>query len=307
MKKHTTHDWETANCCSGEKCCKKLICCIGTTIAMIFAILAFVFAYKGYNLSALNYNLEIIKAGWLENFTKMNNLYSSADFAKYMTDQTQQSIDSFKSMVGTTDTTTDTTTNTTTPDSSATSKQVSADQISSVLNWAHFYGNKDAKIVIIEYSDFLCPYCQKHYNDQTVETVVDQNPDVALVFKNFPLSFHETADLWAKGLYCAGQVGWEEAYYGYIPQAMSQSTFSAESILEIAKWLWLNEAEFTKCYEDPASANAVNASISEWQSVFGVTGTPGNIVLNRETWKFIEISGAYPISEFENAIKTLQS
>ena len=54
------------------------------------------------------------------------------------------------------------------------------------------FGKKDAKVTIIEYSDFQCPYCSKGY--QTVEEVVKAYPnDVRVVYKHLPLDFHPMA------------------------------------------------------------------------------------------------------------------
>jgi protein-disulfide isomerase len=171
----------------------------------------------------------------------------------------------------------------------------------------HYYGDANAKIVLLEYSDLLCPFCQRHYNDQTLETVVANHPsEVALVFKNFPLpSLHPTAPLGAKGLYCAGKLGGDEAYYNYIAAAINASNFTDASVLDIAKGLGLEESAFTSCYTSSEATDAVNASTSEGESVFGINGTPGNVVLNRETGKYIVVSGAYPVSEFENAVSQL--
>jgi protein-disulfide isomerase len=101
-------------------------------------------------------------------------------------------------------------------------------KIAEILADAHFYGNADANIVIFEYSDLLCPFCKRHYNDQTIETVVANHSDqVALVFKNFPLpSLHPTAPIGAKGLYCAGEIGGSEVYYDYLSEAIKANTFT---------------------------------------------------------------------------------
>lgn len=303
LKKHTTHTAEGEACSTGKGCCAgkcfcKILCCLGTVAALVFAILAFCFAHK-------NYALEILKAGGQENFDKMNNLYASADFVKYMTEQTDQSIQSFGDMLGNSDTTAPDTTNPDTTTAENTSKTISADQVATVLDGAIYYGDPEAKIVILEYSDFMCPYCQRHYTDQTIEKVVDANPNVALSFRNFPLSFHETSDLGSRGLYCVGKLWDTEAYYAYIADAMKAGSFSKDSVVTLWTKVGIAKDKMTECYDDTASAAAVNASITEWQTIFGVTGTPGNIILNRETGKFIEISGAYPKESFDSAVAQL--
>ena len=294
---------EATACCAGNCCCvKKIFCCAGTVITMVFAILAFIFSYK-------NYQLEILRGGGKENVKEMNALYASQEYIDYVTENQASQIEAFYQMVGVENPSKDTQADTETDISAgneATATTISQDQISQVLTDAHFYGNADARIVILSYSDLLCPYCQRHYNDQTLETVVASHPDdVAMVFKNYPIEgLHPTAPLGAKGLYCAGKVGGTEAYYGFLPKAMAVSNFTDESILALGAELGLGK-QFEECYASPEAEAAVQASNTEGSTIFGVNGTPGNIVLDRETGKYIDVSGAQPVSAFENAVATL--
>jgi protein-disulfide isomerase len=102
---------------------------------------------------------------------------------------------------------------------------LSADTISEILADAKYYGNPEASIVFIVYCDLLCPFCRGQYSDETVETIVANHPgEVTMVFKNYP--FHPTASLGAKGLYCAGEIGGDDAYYSYLAQAIQADGFA---------------------------------------------------------------------------------
>jgi len=68
----------------------------------------------------------------------------------------------------------------------------------------------------------------------------------------------------------------------------------------------MSESEFTKCLEDNIYANQVLNEMNEGQQLFGVNGTPGNVLLNKTTGKFIVVSGAQPVSAFEQALAQLQ-
>jgi protein-disulfide isomerase len=104
---------------------------------------------------------------------------------------------------------------------------ITASKVEEVLTGAHFYGNPEARTVIIVYADLLCPYCKRHYNDQTIETIAANHPgEVAMVFKNFPLTIHPTASLGARGLYCAGKIGGDDIYYSYLAQAIQAYGFT---------------------------------------------------------------------------------
>lgn len=247
--------------------------------------------------------LETLKSGGRDNFKLVEKLYNSD---AYKTQQ-KQSLEQVLSSLNTAGTEADTTANAAT-DTNTDANWSTLDQstISKLLDGAYYHGKKDAKIVILEYSDLLCPYCKRHYSDQTIETVVKNDSNVALVFKNMPLEqLHPTAPKGAQGLYCAGKLGGEDKYYSYLAEAFKAEEFTDTSVVELAKNIGLDATKFTACYNDSATKAAVNASISEWNWTFGINGTPGNVVLNRETGKYIVINGAYPVSKFEEAVKTL--
>ena len=43
------------------------------------------------------------------------------------------------------------------------------DVLQKILKGAHYYGEEKAGIVVVEYSDILCPFCQRHFNAKTIE------------------------------------------------------------------------------------------------------------------------------------------
>ena len=111
--------------------------------------------------------------------------------------------------------------------------------------------NNNAEIVIVEYSDLICPYCQRHYNNKTLESIIEEDANVALVFKNMPLDFHETADLGAKWVECAGEVAGTDAYYNFLDKAFATAEadgkFTNESLESIAKELKIDASKFSSC------------------------------------------------------------
>ena len=124
------------------------------------------------------------------------------------------------------------------------------DVLQKILKGAHYYGEEKAGIVVVEYSDILCPFCQRHFNAKTIENIVDaSNGKVALVFKNMPIAgLHPTAPLGAKGAECAGQIGGTKAYYDYLTQAFTYKVFNGSNVVDIAKKVGLDEAKFAACF-----------------------------------------------------------
>jgi protein-disulfide isomerase len=71
-------------------------------------------------------------------------------------------------------------------------------------------GSKDAKIKMIEYTDFECPYCNRAF--PTIEALLAKYGDqISLEYRSFPLPFHADAQKAAEASLCAGQQGkfWE--------------------------------------------------------------------------------------------------
>ncbi len=130
-------------------------------------------------------------------------------------------------------------------------------------------GKADAKYTIVEFSDFQCPYCSRVVPE--VEKVVKDNPNVKLVFKHFPLSFHPVAFNAAVATVCAKQQGkfWE--YHDMLFK--NQKTLSDENITKYAKNLKLDMRAFEICIKSPAATKLVKNDMKIAESL-GIQGTP---------------------------------
>ena len=153
-------------------------------------------------------------------------------------------------------------------------------------------GPKDAKVTVVEFSDFQCPFCAK-----VVPTIrqIEKEYDgqVRVVFKHLPLSIHSKAKpaaLAAEAAYRQGKF-WE--MYALI--FANQREMSPEKYVEYAAQLGLDVDRFKR---DMASADVrrkVDADAAEAASL-GVTGTPGFFI----NGKFL--SGARPFDSFKKVI-----
>ena len=78
----------------------------------------------------------------------------------------------------------------------------------------HLRGSAEARIKLVEYSDFECPYCQRF--DVTMQQVMSEFGDeVAWVYRHFPLSFHPQAQPAAEASECVAKLGGDEAFWNY--------------------------------------------------------------------------------------------
>lgn len=95
-------------------------------------------------------------------------------------------------------------------------------------------GDPNAPITIVEFSDYECPYCQRHYN-QTYPQIVSQLIDtgqVKLIFRDLPLSFHDPiATQAAVAANCARAQGGDEAYFKYHDEYFTRTATNGQGIL----------------------------------------------------------------------------
>lgn len=172
------------------------------------------------------------------------------------------------------------------------------------IDGAHAIGDPNAPITIVEYTDFQCPFCSRHF-EQTFSQLKENYIDTGVVyyvFKDFPLTqIHPEAVLAANAARCAGD---QDAYL-----AMHDALFSnqadwdrnpdAESLFnQYAAELGLDEALFATCLADGTYEDSIYADLNEGTS-FGVNGTPA-FFLNGYF-----LSGAQPYATFVDAVEFL--
>ncbi|MBI3290957.1 DsbA family protein [Candidatus Falkowbacteria bacterium] len=160
----------------------------------------------------------------------------------------------------------------------------------------HIRGNANAKITMIEYSDFQCPFCQRHA--PTLSQLLDQyGDDIRLVYRHFPLtSIHPQAQKSAEASECAAEQGkfWE--YHDIL--FANQSALDNASLKSYAGQLRLNQSQFDNCLDSGKYASEVNQQAQDAVSS-GITGTPG-------TWVNDElVKGAYPVETFQQLIDSM--
>ncbi len=160
----------------------------------------------------------------------------------------------------------------------------------------HVRGNPNAKVTMIEYSDFECPFCLRHVD--TMEQVLAQYPnDVNLVYRHFPLtSIHPEAQKAAEASECAGAQGkfWE--MHDKIFEANAAGAMSVQKWKDAAKELGLNTTTFNKCLDNGEMAARVAQDTQEGSSA-GVGGTPGTFVNGQL------VEGAVPFASFQQILQ----
>jgi protein-disulfide isomerase len=169
-------------------------------------------------------------------------------------------------------------------------------KVAAVTKDDHIRGNANAKITLLEYSDFQCPFCQRHA--PTMDQLLAQYKDqVRLVYRHFPLtSIHPQAQGAAEASECAAEQGkfWE--YHDKL--FANQSALDVASLKKYAGELGLKQAQFDSCVDSKKYAEKVNKQAAEAQAS-GITGTPGTFVNDQL------VKGAYPAATFTQMIDAI--
>ena len=154
-------------------------------------------------------------------------------------------------------------------------------------------GPADASVTIVEFSDYQCPFCKRA--QQALRQVMAEFPgQVRLVFKDFPLDFHERAMPAAVAARCAGETGryWEyhDLLFGGPPE------LSRESLLQYAEQVGAGRETFAGCLDGGKFQAEVEKDVREGRAL-GVTGTPTFFINGQR------LVGAHPVETFREVVR----
>lgn len=163
----------------------------------------------------------------------------------------------------------------------------------------HILGNKNAKVTIVEYSDFECPFCQRH--EPTVKQALTEFPkDVRLVYRHYPLdAIHPNAQLAAQASECAAKLGGDSAFWKMHDELFAAQTtgLSKDVFIQLAKKVGVNESSFTSCLDSGEMAGRVAEDVASGNDS-GVQGTPATYVNGQGV-----DGGAVPYSTLKAALQ----
>ena len=131
-------------------------------------------------------------------------------------------------------------------------------------------GPAKAPITIVEFSDYQCPYCSRA--ETTVTDVLKKYGDkIRLVYRDYPLSFHQNANVAAQASECADEQGkfWE--MHGAM--FANQSKLASTDLVETAATIGLEKDKFKACLDSGKYKDEVQKDFEDGQKAC-VTGTP---------------------------------
>jgi len=161
-------------------------------------------------------------------------------------------------------------------------------------------GTKGGPLVLVEYSDFECPFCTRGFN--TVLDVMKKYPGkVQFIYKHLPLSFHKQAMV-ASQYYEAIRLQSDKKAFDFhdaIFKDQKKLKNGEKFLKKIAKKVGANMTKLAKDIGSEAVKKRIDEDLKE-AAKFGMQGTPG-FILNG-----IPVRGAYPVSHFEKIVDELK-
>jgi Protein-disulfide isomerase len=169
---------------------------------------------------------------------------------------------------------------------------LSAPRVEVAYDPARIRGNAKAPIMIVEFSDYQCPFC--HQVEPTVKAVMAKYGDkVSLSYRDFPLTaIHSQAMIAAEASRCAEEQG---KFWEYHDQLFTASKLEKDALVEYARNLKLDEKQFESCLTSEKFKTQIENDLQDGRKV-GVNGTPGFFING------IELSGAKGEESFAQII-----
>lgn len=155
-------------------------------------------------------------------------------------------------------------------------------------------GGKDAKVTIVEFSDFQCPFCAKGA-DVLNALKKKYGNKIKIAFKNFPLPFHNHAEDAAVAGLCANEQGSDYFWKMHDQMFANQDSLDNEGLKKIAKKIGLKSDQFEKCLSEKKYLEQVKSDMEEGRKI-KVKSTP-TFFINGQL-----INGAQPTEVFSEII-----
>lgn len=173
-------------------------------------------------------------------------------------------------------------------------------------------GSPSAKLILIEFTDYQCPFCGRHFQQTTpqIEREYVNTGRLRHIIRDFPIeSIHKDALKAAEAAHCAG----EQGQYWQMHERLfkGQNALTADHVSTYAGALGLDVQSFKQCLDSNKYAAKIRQDLAEAQKL-GVQATPTFLLGVAEpggpSVKVVKmISGAHPYPVFKGAIDSLLS
>ena len=162
------------------------------------------------------------------------------------------------------------------------------------IGTAPIAGGKDAKVTIVEFSDFQCPFCAKGA-DILKDLKKKYGNKIKVAFKNYPLPFHNHAEQASVAGMCANEQSADYFWKMHDEMFAHQDELDTEGLKKIGKKIGLKMDVFEKCLSENKYLPQVKADMEEGRKI-NVKSTP-TFFVNGQL-----VNGAQPLEVFSELI-----
>ncbi len=174
----------------------------------------------------------------------------------------------------------------------------------------HILGNPNAPVMLVEYSDTDCPYCQTFQPSlHKIINTLGKDGQVAWVYRHF--AFHPNAPKEAEATECVAELGGNEKFWQFLDLLFSKKNFKqdpyvgiqASTLPSLAASIGIDKAQFTTCLNSGKYTEKIK---TDYQNAIkaGAEGTPYTIIVTKGGKVPIK-NGAIPYNQLEGAVKAL--
>ncbi|MCB9819009.1 thioredoxin domain-containing protein [Candidatus Nomurabacteria bacterium] len=164
----------------------------------------------------------------------------------------------------------------------------------------HIRGNPNAPLVIVEYSDFDCPFCKTFHT--TMQQIMDEygpTGEVAWVYRHLPLtSLHPSAAHIAEASECVAELGGSEAFWKFADMVFGErgvnDLTNIALLPEFAVSAGVSETDYKACMDSARNRPLIEEDVANAISI-GARGTPHSIVIAGD--QMMVINGAQPYDQ----------
>ncbi len=183
--------------------------------------------------------------------------------------------------------------------------------VAPVTDQDHIIGSRNAQIVVVEYSDFECPFCKTFHN--TMQSIINTyDGKVAWVYRQFPIyqganALHPRAGKESEASECAADQGGNSAFWKFVDKIFeitpSNNGLDPAELPVIAKDIGLDVTVFNSCLSSGKFTKFVEDSVVAAERA-GALGTPYSVIMvngkNVDT-----INGAQPFARVKLQLDSL--
>ena len=181
-------------------------------------------------------------------------------------------------------------------------------QVDPVTAKDNIVGNINAKVVVVEYSDYECPFCKSFH--KTMQQVMNTyKPDqVAWVYRQFPIAqLHSKAPKESEAGLCANDLGGNKGFWDFTNRIFdvttSNNTLDPAELPNIAQFAGLDVTAFNNCLSSGKFTKAVLDDVAAAARA-GAQGTPYSVAIT-QSGKKLPINGAQPFDQVKSIIDSL--